>query len=190
MSDKKSANLIYKFIELISPSTISSIFCVVISIVIDLGVLFLNRYRPGRLELSSASSHLTIKNSHLVGTLTDDRWVKDLPHLFLYLSILLLIYFAVFELVEVINSELKAIKFIWHLLERVVVVIVWYPYLLFFFNNILPYVAKIAIVSTSASNVFLIVCYVIFSIAITSIAVHINIILLRLLSLKTRIFSI
>ncbi len=178
-----------KIVELISPSSISAIFCVVSSLVINLGVIFINRYRPGRLGLNNLTNkqHLTLRGNYLIGSLTQNIWVKRLPMICFYLLVFTLIYLIAYDFKKFSNFKLKILK---RASLRAVVLAIWSPYLLYFFNNILAYVAKIDIVSTTASNVYAIIAYILLSIIITSVALHMQIILFRLLNLKSRVVAL
>ncbi|MHB1865494.1 MAG: hypothetical protein ACYCPS_05050 [Candidatus Saccharimonadales bacterium] len=192
MSVKKQFNIKKKSIEVVLPSSLSAVLAVVISIVINLAVLFINRYRPGRLTLNNLTnkSHLTLTGNYLTGSLTQNIWVKRLPVIFCWLVLLVLIYLLLADAGLLFKSKMQLKRFLLRSLLRLVVAIIWVLYIYYFFDHILAYVAKIDIVSTTASNVWAIVGYIIIAILISSTATQINVVFLRLVNLKTRVIKI
>lgn len=74
-----------------------------------------------------------------------------------------------------------------HFLVRVIVMAVWLPYIFFFFHHVLPYVITAATVGAllTIDNIL----YIALAIFVMSFALHIHVILLRLLLLRPRIMS-
>ena len=189
MASQKVFKSYKQTVELITPSSLSAIFCVVGSLVISLGVIFINRYRPGRLGLNNLTNklHQTLRGNYLMGSLTSNAWVKRLPMISLYLLILLLIYLIAIDFKK--SAKVKR-NILSHTAVRVVILAIWLPYLLYFFNDILAYVAKIDIVSTTASNIYAVIGYILLAILISSAAIHLHVIFLRAISLKSRLINL
>jgi len=191
MPDKKSFTKL-KIIKLLAPSEVGAIFSVVISFVISLGVIFINRYRPGRLDLSFVGYSLrkTIGDSTLTGTLTDDRLIKDLPLICFGVILVILAILLSRDLHKLPSRKIKARKLVSQILVRLAAALILFFYLEIFFNVLLAYSVKISILSSTAGNVLGVVGYVILSVVISTIAIHINVLLLRLASYHARLLEI
>lgn len=190
MSDKVRLNK-NKLLELIMPSSSSSILDVVAGLVIIIGVIFVNRFRPGRLGLNNLTTklHQTLSGNYLNGSLTTSIWVNRLPLIFFGLVVLILVLLTLFDFNKFSKPKLKARKILQNISLRIPVAIIWFAFLYLLFNKVLPDVAKISIVATTASNIWAMSGYLILAILIAFIAIHLSVILLRLLFLKTRIIK-
>lgn len=188
------------------PSSISSVFCVVVSLILTLGVIFINRYNSSslRLEYQYYQAHRTISNSSLTGSITQNQIVTNLPLIIFWLLVGVIIYIASVDIIKGIRSAVELRKELNYvnvhrvqlirdttvrIFLRLLVVAIWLPYLIIFFHHIIPYSVKVAILATTASNALHVAGYVVLSLAITAVAIHINLILFRLLLQRPRVIS-
>ncbi len=199
MLDKKQFLTYRSLTNLLSPSALSAVFCVVASLAISITVIFINRFKPTILSLSSSNFNkgISITNSRLNGTLIGNDLIKDVAPVFLSLIIAAIIYLLAYDIYQAIElhkkhgSSLKTLlkKIAINFILRLIALVVWLPYLNLFFRLILPFSVRIALLTTSASNVLVIASDIILAVIIVSIATHINVILCRLFFLKPRLLE-
>ena len=192
--------------KLLTPSAISSVICVVIGLVFSLVVIFINRYRSSslRLEYNYFSLHQSFSSSYLTGSLLKNNIIENIPLIFFWSLAGLVVYFIAADFVKLVTSAFEFRKelnyvhakkpqlirdFLLPLISRLVVVAIWIPFAIIFFQTILPYSARLAISASTASHIALVVGDIVLSIIITSVATHVHVVLLRLLFRRPRLFA-
>jgi hypothetical protein len=200
MLDKKQVLTYKSLTNLLSPSTLSAIFCVVVSLAISISAIFINRFKPTILSLSNSDFNkgISITNSRLNGTITGNDLIKDVAPVFLSLVVAAVIYLLAYDIYQAIElykkhgSRTKTLlkKIAINFILRLIVLAVWLPYLNLFFRLTIPYCVRMALLITSASNVLVIASDIILAVVIASTATHINVILCRLFFLKPRLFEL
>jgi hypothetical protein len=195
-----------EIVDLLTPSPMSSVICVVAGIVLSVGVIFINRYRSSSLQLQYQyyQAHHTVSNSILSGSILDNSIIKELPLIAFWAIVGVVVYLIAADIVKALNSAIELRKeldyvhvhrkllisnILIQFAIRVAVLIVSLPYLIFFFHRILPYCVKLSILATDASNAFGVAIYVLSSVIIFAATLHVLVILVRLLFLKARLFT-
>ena len=195
-----------RVLELLSPSALGSVIYLVASLSLVLSVIFINRYRSSSLKLQYQyyQSHHTISNSYLTGSILQNSVVKDLPLVLFWALVGVVVYLIGFDVIKTLRSavelreelnyvhvhRLSLIKDVFtKFAVRVVAIGLLLPCLLIFFHRIIPYCIKIAILTTAAGNLVGVIGYTVLAIIVASAAIHINLILIRLVFLKPRLFS-
>lgn len=193
-------------IELLTPSALSSVLCLVTSLVLSVGAILLNRFNASSLDVEYKfyQSQKALNANHLGGTLLQNNLVQDLPLLFFWALVGVLVYLIALDIVKSFSSAIDLRKqldyvnarrhslvksFIVQMVVRLVAIAIWLPYLILFFHHILPYCLRTAIMATSSSHILSVIGDVLLSVLVGTIAIHINLILMRLLFLKPRLFS-
>ena len=195
-----------QLVELLTPSGISSVICVVSGMVFTLGVVLINRYRSSSLELQYKyyQAHKTVSNSHLTGTILNNSIINDLPLIIFWAVTGAVIYLIAADIVKAFSSAIELREELDYvhvhrkilirdtlikLSIRLIVIAITLPYLIFFFHRILPYAVKLSILATTASNTLMIAMYIVSSILLLSLAIHVIVVLARLLLLKPRVIT-
>ena len=204
MEDHLLGNL-KKVISLVTPSSISALICIVVSLLFGLSVILVNRYQASslRLEYLFYQKHRAPSSNHLVGNLLSNHFLNDLPLLIFWALIGVVIYLIAADIVRTVISanELREEMAYVHvnrstllrtvleqLIIRVIVLAIWIPYIQFFFHTILPYGVSAAIVA-SGGTLVTIPSYLVLSVLVIAAGLHVNLVLLRLLFLRPRLFS-
>jgi hypothetical protein len=179
---------IKKSVELLTPSTISAIFSVTASMIFTIGVIFINRYRPGSLDLTTVYNGFSDK---LTGTILQNSIVQNLTQASVVLLATLAVILVIFDLYKQTKNKnyQKALpKILIHIILRIISLSIWAGYLFVLFNYIFPYCTELAIRSTVAASTLLVIVYITLTMIINAAAIEVNVIFLRLLFLKTRLF--
>jgi len=206
MSDKSLPTNLRRIIKLATPSSLSAVLCLVASLIVSLGALFLNRFRANSLGIEGSyhQTQQTLASSHLVGSIFQSRIVNDLPLIVFWAVIGTIVYIFAADIIKAFRNSVDLVEELDYahvnksrlitdqlvrLGIRILVLVVWLPYIDLFFNSIMPYAIRIAILASTAGNVIQVILHVLLSVAIGAIAFHLNVIFLRLLFLKPRLFS-
>ncbi len=192
--------------KLLTPSALSAVLCVVAGIALSLSVIFINRYRSSSLQLQYQyyQSHHTVSNSNLTGSILNNPFIKNLPLIAFWAVVGVVVYLIAVDVIKALSSAIELRKELDYVHVhrkllisnifiqfgiRLAVIVVSLPYLSFFFNSVVPYCVKLSILATSVSSTLMVAVYVIASVLIFSVALHVVVVLGRLLFLKARLFT-
>jgi hypothetical protein len=206
MLDKSIPTNLRRIIKLATPSSLSAVLCVVASLFISLGALFLNRFRSNALGIQGSyhQTQQTLANSHLVGSIFQNQILNDLPLIVFWAVVGVIVYIFAIDIIKTFRNSLDLVEeldyahvnkhrlitdIVGRLGIRVIVLAIWLPYILLFFDSLMPYSIRIAIIASTSSNIIAVILHMLISVTIGSLAFHINVIFLRLVFLKPRLFS-
>jgi hypothetical protein len=190
---------------LITPSWLSGLFVLTVSLIITGGVIGITHFSGSNIE-AEYSSYQSAKTQHgLLETYRTDKLhaiISAAPLMVFWSLIGLVVYLLATNIVGAIQqaSEIKSeLDYVnadrsklmrtagLHFLVRIVVMAAWLPYILFFFHHILPYVITAATVGASLTLDSSL--YIVLAVVAMASALHLHIILLRLLLLRPRVMS-
>ena len=192
---------------LLTPSWLSGSMVVLISCLDCLAVVVLPRYQASSVRLdflAYSAGQLSTTYQQVNSHLFSNSLFGNLPLLIFWGLVGLVVYLfaaniftALYEAAE-LKAELDYVhadrhKLLWrpvqNLLLHLAVLLVWGVYILFFFHHVLPYSVATAIVGSGQLGTLQTSSYALLGIVIMAVALHIHIVLLRLLLLRPRLFS-
>jgi hypothetical protein len=191
----------------LAPSWFSGIFVALISLCLCIGTIVISHYQTSSIRvdfLTYQAGQITSSYHKVSNNLSSSSFFGNLPLLIFWSLVGLIVYLFVVNLFAAIRntadltSELKYVNadrrsLLWvsaeHLLVRLVVLGFWVFYIKFFFHHILPYCIAVSLVGSSQSNLLLGGGYTLLAVVVMWAALHVNVVLLRLLLLRPRIFS-
>ncbi len=196
---------------LLSPSLLSAFISIVLSVGLVVFSIVSSHYQGSSTRLLfmkfNADQALQSHNSaQAIGrTLDSNKLISNLPLLLFWCLVGFVVYmfainiFGVVQRVAELGDELNNFtnmnrgQIIRESLEklgiRLVVIVVWIPYILLFFHHIVPYVIELALVASSNLASVTGVGYVVLATVVLAISLHVHTVLLRLLVLRPRLFS-
>lgn len=206
MPNKAIPKNLRRISKLLTPSSLSAVLCLVSSLFISLGALFLNRFRSNSLGIQGSyrQTQQSLESSHLVGTIFQNQIINDLPLIIFWAIIGGVVYVFAVDIIKAFRNSVDLVEELDYahvnkrrlltdqlvrLGVRLLVILVWLPYIDVFFNSIMPYAIRVAIIASSAGNIIQVIIHMLLSVAIGTVALHINVIFSRLLFLKPRLFS-
>jgi flagellar biosynthesis protein FlhB len=196
---------------LLSPSLLSAFVSIVLSIGLVAFSIVSSRYKGSStrllfLNFNADQSHQSHSSAQAIGrTLDSNKFISNLPLLLFWCLVGFVVYmFAVnifgavqraAELGDELNhfTNMNRGQIIRESLEklgiRLVVIVVWIPYILLFFHHIVPYVIGLALAASPNLASAAGVGYVILAPVVLAVSLHVHTVLLRLLVLRPRLFS-
>jgi len=194
------------FKVLLQPSWLSASLSILIGLAVGLGTVVLTNYQSSSLHIQLANTQLSAPTRYqaLTSQLAANSFISNLPLLLFWTLVGLVVYlfvaniFASIRNTAELHSELGYVNAnrhgllmgaAKHLLLRLTVLMIWIAYIIFFMNHILPYCVASALAGTNDIGNLHGGLYILLSIAIMTLAIHLNIIFLRLLLLRPRVFS-
>lgn len=187
------------------PSWLSSSIAMVAGIGVGVGTLLVSHYQTSSLRLELLNYDFTHTATYQAFvTTTSSGFLGDLPLLLFWVLIGLVLYLFAINIIRAIrnqlelNQELSYVhvnrrKLIWtaveHFMIRLIIVLIWVSYTLFFFRTIVPYCGTAALAGSGEASIWLSAGFVLTSILVMVVAVHIHTILLRLFLFKPRVLS-
>lgn len=194
------------FLKTLSPSITTAIWSIIIGVIFCASIIVLTRYKVSSIHQGYVNyvsgHHLTL--GFLNKSVFSTGILGNALIFAFWLVAGVLVYVIAVDIVKGLRStveveeELKyvhlnktavlrynAIRF----LIRLVTLAVWAPYLYVFFHKLLPEAVYLAIAASGAIKLYLRPIDAILSITLVAVAIHINIILLRLLFLRPRVFN-
>jgi hypothetical protein len=192
---------------LLTPSWLSGIFDVCLTLVVCLGTMGLAWYQSSSLRLdylSYQADKISSTYQRINTNLSANSFISNLPLLLFWSFVGLVVYIFVTNIFSVIhataelNTELHYVHVnqktmlrtaTMHLLIRFAVLAVWVLYILFFIHHILPYCIAASLIGISHESLILCIGYVLLGVSVLAVALHLHTILLRLLLLRPRVFS-
>jgi hypothetical protein len=205
MSAQNKSLDISLFLKLLTPSMSSLVLSVLVSLGLSIGVIALSHYQSSsiRIQYLYYHAHTHAGSNHLANSLLQNNLINNLPLFFFWTLVGIIVYLIASDIVKAIQSTLEVKRelnyvhadrsslvrsTIEQLIVRLIAIAIWFPYLFFFFRKIVPYVITLAIVSTTSGQAILLPAYIVLGVAVMSVAIHINLVLLRLIFLKPRLF--
>ncbi len=191
---------------LLLPSWFSAAVAVIVGLLVGIGTVVLTHYQSStfRLELLNTQVSQPTAYQSLTDRILSNNFISNLPLLLFWTLVGLVVYLFTSNILAAIRStaELKSeLEYVHvnrhsllvtaaeHLLVRLVVLVIWVFFIVFFFNHVLPYCVAAALAGSGSQGSLLNVSYVLLSIVIMTAAVHLHTIFFRLLLLRPRIFS-
>jgi hypothetical protein len=193
---------------LLSPSLLSAFVIIVLSIGLVVFSIISSHYKGSStrllfLKFNADQSH---SSAQAIGrTLDSNKFISNLPLLLFWCLVGFVVYmFAVnifgavqraAELGDELNhfTNMNRGQIVRESLEklciRLVVIVVWIPYILLFFHHIVPYVIGLALAASPDLASVTGVGYVVLAPIVLSVSLHVHTVLLRLLVLRPRLFS-
>ena len=194
------------FTLLFIPSWLSLVVCLLLSILISVGSMIIDSYKSSTFKVDfttyASTSHFTfhISNSKFFS----NPIISNLPLIAFWTVVGFIVYLFAINVFRAIGStaelkdELNYVNanqhdLLWsaaeQLIVHVLVLVVGIVYLLIFVHEILPYAINLALVGSGEAGILLRAIYVILSIFILAVAMHVIVVLVRLFLLRPRIFS-
>lgn len=194
------------FGQTLLPSTSSAIFSVIAGVILSLGVIFLTRYKSS----SISKGYLAYQSGHhlTLGFLNKSIFATGILGNSLIFAFWLvagiLVYVLAVDIIKGLKSTIETeqeltyvhlnrsafLKYtLTRLFIRLITIIVWAVYIYEFIHKILPFAIYLSIVASGSGSITHMPVYVISGIAIVALAVHIHLILLRLVLLRPRVFN-
>ena len=192
---------------LLLPSWLSGSLTTLIGLGFCIGTIFLARYQSSSVRLyfiNYRADQLSGTYHHLSNTLLGNSFVGNLPLLVFWGLVGLVVYMFAANLVSTarhaaeLKKELNYVhanrhSILWRPVEllsvRLVVLGVWALYIMVFFQQILPYCVAASIVGAGQFNAVYDSLYALTAVVIMIVALHLHVVLLRMLLLKPRLFS-
>lgn len=193
------------FVELLKPSWLSGVLCVFLGLVVSVGTVVINNYKssPLRLDIIDYKSSHTLSNITSNGILSNTL-VKNLPLLLFWVVVGIVVYICAANIMRALSNtaEMKSemeyvhankhdiiVSAIEELGFRIGALLAWVVYIVFFFRHIVPYCVDLSLVGAGQLHTVTGYGYVMLSIVVLAVSLHINVILLRLLLLRPRVFG-
>lgn len=192
---------------LLTPSWLSGLFVTFSSLALCVGTSIISRYQASSVRLYFITYHagrLGDTYRRFSDSILGNSFISNLP-LFIFWGLVgLVVYLFAANIMTALRNtaelknELDYVhadrgQLLWqsvrHLLVRLVVLVVWVGYIMFFFQRVLPYCVTASVVGSAQLNTTQDSLYILLSITVTAAALHIHVVLLRLLLLRPRIFS-
>jgi hypothetical protein len=194
------------FIRTLLPSTTSAIWSVAAGVLFCITVIFLSRYRTSSLHkgyINYVSGH-SLTPSFLDKSIFSTGIVGNALIFAFWLVAGVIVYVLAVDIVKGLKSTFEVeqelsyvhldrsalLKYTFtRLLIRLGTWIIWLPYLYEFFHSLLPAAAYLSIAASGATSLALRPVDAALSILLVAVTIHINIVLLRLVLLRTRVFN-
>jgi len=190
---------------LLTPSWLSGIISAVAGIAVAVVPITLSHYRGSGVEFEYLQYHSGQSSFSAVSHgLLSNSVVANLPLIIFWALLGLVVYqFAMstfraiqnaaevtaqLTYVHASRSKLMALA-LTHLLIRLGVAVLWLPYILVFFHQLLPYCISAALAGSAEISTVNGPLYIGLAVVVMTAAVHLHVVLLRLLLLKPRLFT-
>lgn len=196
------------FKKLLSPSWLSGLLAVVVGLSLSVGVVATYQYRGSTLELlrndPGASGSIQYNSDTINNRFKANQIVSDLPLLILWGAVGLLVYSLAAKIIGAfrdavdLEQELHYVHADRQLLIRqaflrfalrLLALIVWLLYIRFTIHVLIPYVIAVAYAGAGAGISVEAGLYLLEATVLATLAVHLHVILLRLLLLRPRAFG-
>lgn len=190
---------------MLTPSWLSAGIAVIAGIVVSIGTLLSSHYRSSSFRVDLINFDITHTSAYsYFDSTTSSGFISNLPLFMFWILVGLVVYMLAISIIKAIRTQIelneetgfvnadksKLIRTsVEHFLVRLVVLLVWTGYILFFFRTILPYCGASALAGSGQTNFFLSAMYLLLSMGVMIVAMHIHTVLFRLLVLKPRVFS-
>lgn len=188
-----------------TPSWLSAFLCVVLALATTILVAVATTYKSSSLRIDLINYHSSTGVYQAANSkLFTNTFIANLPLIAFWTIVGFVVYLFTINIIRAISStaelkdELEYVNvdrhsLIWsaveQLLVHLLVLVVWVGYIVLFVQKILPYCMNLANIGatqiSSVSGIF----YLIASFAILTIALHVQVVMLRLLLLRPRVFS-
>ena len=189
------------------PSWLSGVIDFSITCIICVGTVLLADYQSSSIRLdylNYQAARISAAYQDINTSLSRNAFFANLPLFAFWAIVGLVVYLFVTNMYGAIGSTAKLKtemgyvhanraklirEALIHLAIRTAVLIVWILYILFFLHRILPYCLAASLIGTSHIQLLISGSYVMLGIAVMAVALHIHVVLLRLLLLRPRIIS-
>jgi hypothetical protein len=192
---------------LLTPSWLSGLVDVSIAVLLTAVTIVATIYQTSSIRLD----YLQYQAGHVASTyesvnnrLSENNFVSNLPLLIFWSLVGLIVYlfaaniFTAIHNTAELKTELQFVhtdrkKLLWtamvHLLIRGCVLVAWIIYILFTIHRIFPYCVALAITASGHNGLVMNTEYALLGTVVGAVALHLHVILMRLLLLKPRSFS-
>jgi hypothetical protein len=192
---------------LLTPSWLSGIIGSLLSTLFCLGIIFSLQYRASSIRvdfLKYQGGQVNHLYQDVSNSLLANNYLSNVPLLFFWGLVGVVVYifaaniFGAVQGTAELTSELNYVHANRHkllqsaiirLCFRLLVLGVWWVYTLLFLHQVLPYIVSASIVGSSQLQRWQTTEYTVLAIVVMAVALHVHIVLLRLLLLRPRIFS-
>ena len=191
---------------LLLPSWFSAAVAIVVGLLVGIGTVLLTRYQSSTFRFELLNTHVSQPTAYqsVTGNILSNNFVSNLPLLIFWTLVGLVVYLFTSNILAAVRStaELKnELEYVHvnrhdllvtaaeHLLVRLVVLVAWILFIIFFFNHVVPYCVAAALAGSGQQGSLLSGGYVLLSSVIMALAVHLHTIFFRLLLLRPRAFS-
>lgn len=193
---------------LLSPSSLSGFLAGIAAIGFVAFVIISANYRGSNTELQVfqyQASQSTIPAQTIGHALDSNNIVSNLPLLLFWALVGFVVYLFAINIVSSVKgaAELKneienytnlnrrqiVLEVLQKLLIRLIVLLVWVPYINLFFHQLVPYVATLGVVASLHLLSVTGVSCTLLALIVLFVGLHVHAILLRLLVLKPRVFG-
>ncbi len=192
---------------LLSPSWLSGLLAIMASGIVVAFAVISSQYKGSdtRLQLLHLHTQTQASTASIGHALDRSPFISNLPLLLFWCLVGLVVYMFAVNIVGAIqhaaqfNEELATYAninrrvmiraAIQKLGIRLIVLVVWIPYILFFFKWMAPYVMRLAIIASVELTTFTGIMYLLTAVILLTIGLHFHTILLRLMLLRPRLFG-
>ncbi|MDB5164805.1 MAG: hypothetical protein JWL89_431 [Candidatus Saccharibacteria bacterium] len=195
--------------QLLTPSWLSGLFVVVISLATVIGTIVASLYRSSDFQylaqLQSDKPHALANNYQTLNSgVTSNVIISDIPLFILWGGVGLIVYWCTMSLlrafhkVEDLELEMNYVHANRHdlarqtvgtLMVRIAVLLTWFLYLQLTIHLFVPYAIAVAYAASGALSILYGAAYLLWGIGLLAIILHVHVVLSRLLFLRPRLFG-